>query len=113
MKTGERLQRRRESLGLSRRQAAELIGIKQAYLQKLETGVNNPPAWALLPLFADVYGTTIDSFFGRDDESNYDESSETKKELFGKVAQLTDHQKLLLSLMIDQMALAANVIHSE
>lgn len=66
MTVGQRLRDVRERAGLSLGQVAEYEDIGRQYLSKLELGVNNPPAWALLARLAQRYHTTTDYLLGLD-----------------------------------------------
>jgi len=65
---GERLKKRREALGFSQGQVAQLENISQAYLSNLENGRNAPAVWKLLFRLAKRYRTTADYLLGLTDD---------------------------------------------
>jgi len=65
---GERLKKRREDIGFSQGQVAQLENISQAYLSNLENGRNEPAVWKLLFRLAKRYRTTADYLLGLTDD---------------------------------------------
>ena len=66
MKTiGERIAELRREKGLTQEQLGETIGVSAQTVSKWENA-NTAPDISLLPVLAEVFGTTIDGLFGRE-----------------------------------------------
>lgn len=59
-----RIKERRESVGLTRVQVADRLGVSAAAVRKWEVGMARPSA-EKLPLLADLLRCSIDALFGR------------------------------------------------
>jgi transcriptional regulator with XRE-family HTH domain len=68
MSLGRRVQQRRRELGLKQKDLAELLGIAQAQLGRLENGYNTNPSANLLLKLARTLHCSIDWLLGTYDE---------------------------------------------
>jgi transcriptional regulator with XRE-family HTH domain len=88
----------RKKMGLTQGQVADLIGKKRSAYSYYETGVSEPPLYAL-KILADVYNTTADELLsplescasGRQDYSFSDE-----KGVDEKFNDLSDYEKIIV-----------------
>ena len=62
-----RLKEIREAKGISQRQAALALNLSPSLYNKYENGVREP-ANAMLPIFADFFGVTVDELLGREQQ---------------------------------------------
>lgn len=60
-----RIKERRESVGLTRVQVADRLGVSAAAVRKWEVGMARPSA-EKLPLLADLLRCSIDALYGRE-----------------------------------------------
>ena len=60
-----RIKERRESVGLTRVQVADRLGVSAAAVRKWEVGMARPSA-EKLPLLADLLHCSIDALYGRE-----------------------------------------------
>lgn len=78
---GGRIAELRRAAGMSQEQLAGNLGITFQAVSKWECGIASPDI-ALLPELADIFGVTIDSFFGRVAADKSEEAPETEKQLY-------------------------------
>lgn len=59
----EKIKKKRNQLGMTRKQVAEYVGISIHYLDKLENGQRDNPSKEIQRNFAELYQTTVDELF--------------------------------------------------
>lgn len=64
---GKRLRALRESIGISQKKMADLLGSRQANINRFEHAQSQPPV-ALLRRYADFFDVSLDYIFGRTDQ---------------------------------------------
>ena len=69
-----RIKELRETMGLTRVQLADRLGVTVVAVRKWETGLSMPSA-EKLPILADLLGCSIDALYGRNSPPNILEAS--------------------------------------
>ena len=64
---GRKIAARREELGMSRKELAEITNLSYPYIAQIETGYRLPSAKHQIPI-AKVLGISLDELFGAEDE---------------------------------------------
>lgn len=80
MSIGEKIKQRREELGLTTKELAQLIGVSQAAISNYELGLNNPKT-DIMPKILDVLHVDANYMFQDMCKSDSAKASPTSKEL--------------------------------
>lgn len=96
----ERLKRLRQSMQLSQKQLARLLGVDRSTISSYESNIRQPPL-VTLSRIADVFGVSTDYLLGRTSElpwGIFDLTGEDKALLYKMASQLTEKNRKIRQL---------------